>query len=129
VPATWRFLVVCPPVLIPTRAVYDAVDGSGPSARRTPALVASLQAASLSLPASGRELFGNDLEPASRQLFPVLEDAMSRLRRAVPSLTMSGTGSAVFATFARRQDAEAALAAVRQVGFPAWVCRPVPAVA
>jgi 4-diphosphocytidyl-2C-methyl-D-erythritol kinase len=72
-------------------------------------------------------VFGNDLEPASRQLFPVLEEAVSRLRRAVPGLAMSGTGAALFAAFARRQDAEAALAAVREIGYPAWICRPVPA--
>src|SRR3989440_10162691 len=42
VPSSWRFLVVCPPVEISTRAVYEAVDGSVPSARRTPGLVASL---------------------------------------------------------------------------------------
>ncbi len=147
VSANWRFLVVCPPVQIPTRAVYEAVDGSGPSARRTPALVAALTAPSLTVPRergremsgelphlgrgmSGREgefVFGNDLEPVSRQLFPVLEEAVSRLRRAVPGLTMSGTGAALFAAFARRQDAEAALAAAREIGYPAWVCRPVAA--
>jgi 4-diphosphocytidyl-2-C-methyl-D-erythritol kinase len=127
--SNWRFMVVCPPVQIPTRAVYEAVDGSGPSARRTPALVAALNAPTLTLPRErGREeIFGNDLEPASRQLFPVLEEAVSRLRRAVPGLTMSGTGAALFAAFARRQDAEAALAAAREIGYPAWVCRPVPA--
>ena len=42
-PSNWRFLVVCPPVEIPTRAVYEAVDGGAPSARRTPALVAALE--------------------------------------------------------------------------------------
>ncbi len=147
-PSTWRFLVVCPPLEIPTRAVYEAVDGSGPSARRTPVLVAALvnppprpspargegEAPTLTLPRErGRELskvvFGNDLEPASRRLFPVLEDAVIRLRRVVPGLTMSGTGAALFAAFARRQDAEGALAAVRELGYPAWVCRPVPATA
>ncbi len=147
VPSRWRFLVIYPPVQIPTRAVYEAVDGSGPSARSTPALVAALQAPTLTLPRErGREmktpargvgedrrgeghLFGNDLEPVSRQLFPVLEEAVSRLRRAVPGLTMSGTGAALFAAFAHRQEAEVALAAVREIGYPAWVCRPVPAAA
>ena len=132
VSASWRFLVVCPAVQIPTRAVYEAVDGSGPSARRTPALVAALaNPPPRPSPAGwdGKFVFGNDLEPASRRLFPVLEDAMNRLRRAVPGLTMSGTGAALFAAFDRRQDAEAALAAVRELGYPAWVCRPVPAAA
>jgi len=42
---------------------------------------------------------------------------------------MSGTGAAVFAAFARRQDADAALLAVGELGYPAWVCRPVPTAA
>ena len=133
VPTTWIFLVVCPSVEIPTRAVYAVVDGQAPSGRRTPALVASLQAPTLTLPRErGREmstgegqLFGNDLEPASRRLFPALEQAMARLDGAVPGLTMSGTGAALFALFTRRPDADAALSAVREVGYPAWLCRPV----
>jgi 4-diphosphocytidyl-2-C-methyl-D-erythritol kinase len=138
VPSSWRFLVVSPPVEIATRAVYEAVDGAAPSARRTPALIAALQAATLTLPrergremseGGGGELFGNDLEPASRRLFPALDDAINRLRDAVPGLTMSGTGAALFALFDRRQDGERALDAVRGLGYPAWLCRPVPAAA
>lgn len=121
VPSSWRFLVVCPPVQIPTRAVYEAVDGSVPSARRTPALVAALEGE------KGEAIFGNDLEAASRRLFPQLDEALNRLHPVVPGLTMSGTGAALFAAFARRQDAEAALAEVRKLGYPAWVCRPVSA--
>jgi 4-diphosphocytidyl-2-C-methyl-D-erythritol kinase len=123
VPSNWRFLVVSPPVEIPTRAVYEAVDGSAPSAHRTPVLVAAL-------PSGGDvSLFGNDLEVASRRLFPQLDEAMNRLHRVVPGLTMSGTGAALFATFAHRADAEAALAEVSKLGYQAWVCRPVPAAA
>src|SRR5437868_26280 len=68
VPSSWRFLVVCPTVEISTRAVYEAVDGSVPSARRAPGLAASLEAPTLTLPRErGREeMFGNDLETASR---------------------------------------------------------------
>jgi 4-diphosphocytidyl-2-C-methyl-D-erythritol kinase len=130
-PSTWHFLVVCPPVEIPTRAVYEAVDGGVPSGRRTPGLVAALQAPTLTLPREqGREdMFGNDLEPASRRLFPGLDEALNRLHPVVPGLTMSGTGAALFAVFPGRGDAEAALAAVRKLGYPAWVCRPVPATA
>jgi 4-diphosphocytidyl-2-C-methyl-D-erythritol kinase len=121
--SSWRFLVVCPPVEVSTRAVYEAADGMAPSARRTPALVAGLERG------EGLDRFGNDLEPATSRLFPALEEAMDRLRRVVPGLTMSGTGAAVFAAFARRQDADAALLAVRELGYPAWVCRPVAAAA
>jgi 4-diphosphocytidyl-2-C-methyl-D-erythritol kinase len=122
-PSNWHFLVVCPPVEISTRAVYEAVDGSVPSARRTPALVAALGGE------KGEAIFGNDLEPASRRLFPQLDEALNRLHAVVPGLSMSGTGAALFAPFVRRVDAEAALAEVRKLGYPAWVCRPVPATA
>src|ERR1700737_5563651 len=131
VPPSWRFLVMYPPIEIPTRGVYEAVDGSAPSGRRTPGLVAALEAPTLTLPRErGREeIFGNDLELASRRLFPALDDAMNRLAPVVPRLTMSGTGAALFAAFTGRADAEAALSEVRKLGYPAWVCRPVPAVA
>ena len=133
-PSSWRFLVVCPPLEISTRAVYESVDGSVPSARRTPGLVAALQAPTLTLPRvrgseSAMAPFGNDLEPASRRLFPPLDEALRRLHDIVPGLTMSGTGAALFATFVGRANAEAALAAVRKIGYPAWVCRPVSAAA
>jgi len=123
VSSSWRFLVVCPPIQVSTRAVYEAADGQAPSARRTPALVAALTNG------GALDLFGNDLEPATRRLFPALEEAMDRLRNVVSGLSMSGTGAAVFAAFARRQDADAALLAVRELGYPAWVCRPVPTAA
>ena len=123
VPASWRFLVVCPPIQISTQAVFDVVDGGAPSARRTPALIGALGG-------KGKDVsLGNDLEPASRRVFPALDDAINRLRDAVPGFTMSGTGAAVFAQFDRRQDAERALNAVRGLGYPAWLCRPIPAAA
>jgi len=121
VPSSWRFLVVSPPLEIPTRAVYEAVDGSVPSAHRTPGLVAALKSG------GDLSLFGNDLEPASRRLFPQLDEALNRLHDVVPTLTMSGTGAALFAVFTGPVDAKAALAEVRKLGYPAWVCRPVSA--
>ncbi|TME80434.1 MAG: hypothetical protein E6I43_13415 [Chloroflexi bacterium] len=72
-------------------------------------------------------VFGNDLEAASRHLFPQLDEAHNRLQDVVPDLTMSGTGAALFAHFAGRAEADAALAAARKLGYPAWVCRPVSA--
>ncbi len=113
----------CPPVEISTRAVYEAADGSVPSAARTPALVAALTSGELMGP------FGNDLEAESRRLFPQLDEALDRLHQVVPGLTMSGTGAALFAAFSGRSGAEAALAEVRKLGYPAWVCRPVSAAA
>jgi 4-diphosphocytidyl-2-C-methyl-D-erythritol kinase len=140
VPSSWRFLVVDPPIEISTRAVYEAVDGGAPSARRTPAVVDGLlhppprpspARGEGESPAGGEGefAFGNDLEAASRQLFPALDDAINRLREAVPGLRMSGTGAALFAVFDGRQDAERAVEAVRGLGYPAWLCRPIPAAA
>jgi 4-diphosphocytidyl-2-C-methyl-D-erythritol kinase len=155
VPSSWRFIVVCPPIQISTRAVFEVVDGGAPSGRRTPALVEALEAPTLTLPrergrgmsgegsgrgremsrgegdfvharGEGESVFGNDLEAASRRVFPALDEAINRLRDAVPGLTMSGTGAALFALFDGRQDAERALEAVRGLGYPAWLCRPVP---
>jgi 4-diphosphocytidyl-2-C-methyl-D-erythritol kinase len=147
VPANWRFLVVCPPVPVATRAVYEAVDGIAPSGRRTPALIERLKTPSPPLPTnrgprepasgvvrgransakeSSAEYFGNGLEPVARKLFPALDQAIERLRAVVPTLTMTGTGAALFAQFENRVDAEGALEAVSTVGYPAWVCRPIP---
>lgn len=121
-PASWRFLVVAPPIAVSTRSVYEAVGKDAASARHTPRLVAALAAAQ-----GGRELFGNDLEQVTRQTVPPFAHALDQLRTVVPSLTMSGTGSAVFAVFDGVSEAAAALKKVRDLGFPAWICRPVAA--
>jgi 4-diphosphocytidyl-2-C-methyl-D-erythritol kinase len=152
-PANWRFLVVCPPVAVATRAVYEAVDGSAPSGRRTPALIELLSAGpdspspglpgalqarepldspSPGLPGGGSGWgpqipFGNDLEGVACKLFPALDQAIKRVRAILPTLTMTGTGAALFAKFENRRDAQAAAEAIRPVGYPAWLCRPVPA--
>jgi 4-diphosphocytidyl-2-C-methyl-D-erythritol kinase len=140
VPSSWRFLVVWPPIQVSTRAVYQALDGSQPSARRTPALVEALRGPhpepppTLPSPQRGEEksaveisshLFGNDLEPTSRRLFPQLDDAINRLRQITPDLHMTGSGGAVFARFEGSRDAAKALTQARELGFEAWVCRPV----
>jgi 4-diphosphocytidyl-2-C-methyl-D-erythritol kinase len=127
-----RILLVSPPVPVATRTVYEAVDGSASSARRTPAVVEALSTPSPTLPTRGREIeraFGNDLESVTRKLYPAFDEAVERLRAVVPSLTMTGTGGALFAVFPTRRQADAALAAVRPVGYPAWICRPIPAAA
>ena len=145
VPSSWRFLVVSPPVEVSTRAVYAAVDGTAPTGHRTPKLVRALtetlhpdpspqrgrekdrpqRGREKDRPPGGREMFGNDLEPASRRLFPALDQAIERLRAAVPGMTMTGTGAAFFAGFQNGHDAQTALGAVRQLGLRAWLCRPV----
>src|SRR5437879_1180292 len=107
VPPSWRFLVIWPAIEVSTRAVYESVHGSATSARSTPALVGALEAPTLTLPRErGREeMFGNDLETASRKLFPQLGDAINKLQRVVPGLTMSGTGAALFALFEGSREA------------------------
>src|SRR2546423_13483790 len=128
----WRFLVVCPPLEVPTRAVFEAVDGSTPSGRRTPALLAALaNPPPRPFPTRGEPelVVGNDLEQASRRLYPQLGEAIDRLRQGVPGLAVSGSGAAMFAAFASPLDAEAARRGVRELEYPAWVCRPVSAAA
>jgi 4-diphosphocytidyl-2-C-methyl-D-erythritol kinase len=130
-PAAWRFLVVCPPIQVSTHAVYEAVDGRQPSAHRTPAFVSalpeSLSGASIPpSPGTGEGWGGgNDLEPVTRRLFPAFDEALDRLGRTIPGLTMSGTGAAVFAVYDNRRDAQAALESARNIGYPAWLCHPV----
>ena len=131
VPSSWRFLVVCPAVEISTRAVYERVDENTLGAARTPKLVEDLTTPHPDRPPKGRRemVLGNDLEPVSRQLFPALNEAIERLRTIIPQLQMTGTGAGLFAVFQDRKQAASALASVRELRYPAWVCRPVPAFA
>ena len=122
-PASWRFVVVCPPVEVATRTVYEAVDGGAPSAHRTPALAARLTAAG---PIEA-QTFGNDLEVTARRLFPSLGEAVDPLPASVPGLQMSGSGAAFFAGFPTDRPARDALQAAQRGGATAWLCRPVPA--
>ncbi|HET9847844.1 MAG TPA: 4-(cytidine 5'-diphospho)-2-C-methyl-D-erythritol kinase [Candidatus Dormibacteraeota bacterium] len=124
-PAEWRFLVICPAIQVSTKAVYDAVDGTEPSGRRTPELIELLQT-SLQRRGDLDEIFGNDLEPVTRRLFPDLERIIENLREPIPTISMTGTGSALFAVFDNRREARTAFAAISKV-HDAWLCRPVPA--
>jgi 4-diphosphocytidyl-2-C-methyl-D-erythritol kinase len=126
VPPNWRFLVIWPGIEISTRAVYEAVDGSQPSKHRTPELVEALE--KLADPPWRIEVeFGNDLESVTRRLFPTMDALLGTWRQAMPTLTMSGTGAALFAMFDNRREAANALEAVLKVGHRAWLCRPVSA--
>jgi len=122
-PSSWRFLVICPPIEVATRSVFQAVDGAAPTARRTPALAARLDSGGEVDPGS----FGNDLEATAGHLFPALNDAIAPLRAALPELQMSGSGAAFYAPFPGEQEARRALASVQADGVTAWLCRPVPA--
>ena len=134
VPRTWRFLVIGLPFQVSTRAVYEAVDSRASSAGRAPRLVEVLSTPHPDPPPQGgrgipkvSEYFGNDLEPVTRRLFPPFDEALERLRTKVPGLNMTGTGAGLFAVFENEREAETALAAIRDVGYPTWICRPVPA--
>ena len=136
IPRNWRFLVVCPPVQVSTRAVYEAFDGSQPSGKRTERLAEWLttphpdpppQGGREAVGQAGREspILGNDLEAVARKLFPALDEAIERLRAVVPNLTMTGTGAALFAVYWNPSEAEGKRQAVQEFGYPAWVCRPI----
>jgi 4-diphosphocytidyl-2-C-methyl-D-erythritol kinase len=122
-PASWRFVVVCPPIEVATRTVFEAVDAGAPSAHRTPALATRLAAAGPIEAAA----FGNDLEATARRLFPSLGEAVDPLLARVPGLQMSGSGGAFFAAFPTDRAAQDALQAAQRGGAKAWLCRPVPA--
>src|SRR5438105_3375472 len=72
-----RFLVVCPPIQVSTRTVYDAVDGRFETGNRTPAVVEALSGTGPppALLQRGRGTggdmsFANDLEEITRNLYP-----------------------------------------------------------
>ena len=121
-PSNWRFLVICPPIEVATRAVYQAVDEKAPTARRTPALAARLRSGE-GVDAAG---FGNDLEATARRVFPALQSAVEPWCKSIAGLQMSGSGAAFYAAFPGEREARQALALVAGDGVSAWLCRPVP---
>lgn len=122
-PRRWLFLVAAPPVAVSTRAVYETVDGRGPSMKLTPVLVGALRAGRLDAAAG----FGNDLEAATRSLHPELDRVVAPLGALVPGLTMTGSGGAFFAAFDSVARARQAIDRARAASLPLWLCRPVPA--
>lgn len=96
-PAT--YLVVHPAVHVPTAAIFGAPD----LCRNTPAIApGSWQ------PGSGH----NDLEAVACRRFPAVAESLAALRRLAPAAMMTGSGACVFASFADRQAAARALAAL-----------------
>jgi 4-diphosphocytidyl-2-C-methyl-D-erythritol kinase len=101
-PPAWYLLVV-PPVQVPTLAVF-----TDPGLRRdTPRLDAACWQ-----PGSG----GNDLEPVTCRLFPAVRETLDLLGR-YGRARMSGSGACCFVEFADEQQARAVLAVL-----PAGVC-------
>jgi 4-diphosphocytidyl-2-C-methyl-D-erythritol kinase len=96
-PAAW-FVVVFPGVAVPTAAVFQAPEltrNSPPTTMRG------------FLETGGR----NDCEAVVRARFPVVAEALDWLGRHSPA-RLTGTGSCVFAKFARVEDAERVAARV-----------------
>jgi 4-diphosphocytidyl-2-C-methyl-D-erythritol kinase len=92
------YLVIYPGVSVPTAAVFQA-----------PELTRNSPATTMRgfLETGGR----NDCEAVVRARFPAVDEALSWLARHAPS-RLTGTGSCVFAKFARAKDAERVAARV-----------------
>lgn len=104
-PAT--YLVLQPPVNVPTAAVFGAPD----LCRNTPPIK----------PADWRPGDGhNDLQIVACARFPAVAEHLAWLQQHAPAALMTGSGACVFAAFARREAAEAALACL-PVGMVGWL--------
>lgn len=104
-PAT--YLVLQPPVNVPTVAIFGAPD----LCRDTPPIK----------PADWRPGDGhNDLQAVACDRFPVVAEYLAWLRQYAPDAMMTGSGACVFASFARRDAAEAALACL-PTGMTGWL--------
>jgi 4-diphosphocytidyl-2-C-methyl-D-erythritol kinase len=106
-PDSW-FLVLYPGVAVPTAAVFQAAEltrNSPPTTMRG------------FLETGGR----NDCEAVVRARFPAVAEALDWLARHAPA-RLTGTGSCVFARFARAADAERIAARVPDT-WRAWVAR------
>lgn len=96
-PPAW-YLVLIPPVSVPTAAIFTAPD----LCRNTPLIP----------PAAWQPGMGhNDLEPVACRQFPLVADYLDLLRPFAPP-RMSGSGACVFAEFADAASAHAAYAAL-----------------
>ncbi|MCK9282960.1 MAG: 4-(cytidine 5'-diphospho)-2-C-methyl-D-erythritol kinase [Rhodocyclaceae bacterium] len=99
-PAAW-YLVLVPPVAVPTAAIFTA-----PDLRRDTPLIAAADWR----PGVGR----NDLEPVACRLYPEVARHLDWLRRHAPAghSAMSGSGACCFAEYVAKGEAEAALTAL-----------------
>lgn len=107
------YLVLHPEAHVPTAAIFGA-----PELRRdTPAI----------RPADWRHGDGhNDLETVACAKFPAVAAALAWLKTQAPHAMMTGSGACVFAGFASRSAAEAALADL-PAGLRGWVADGLPA--
>jgi 4-diphosphocytidyl-2-C-methyl-D-erythritol kinase len=93
-PPAW-FVVLEPPVQVPTAAIFSA-----PELRRDTRPIGSAD--------WQRGLGGNDLEPVAAARFPAVAEAIDWLAQ-FGRAQMSGSGACVFAEFEQREAAEAVL--------------------
>lgn len=101
------YLVLHPAVHVPTPAIFSAPE----LCRNTPAIA----------PASWRHGQGvNDLEAVACARYPAVAEYLAWLRQYSSRAMMTGSGACVFAPFAERQAAQAALAAL-PTGMRGWV--------
>lgn len=104
-PSAW-YLVLEPPLQVPTAAIFGAVD----LPRDTPAIV----------PSQWRPGMGhNDLQPVAIARYPLVGAYVDWLARFAPA-RMSGSGACVFAGFDRRADAETVLQQLPP-GMHGWI--------
>lgn len=101
------YVVLHPPVLVPTAAIFGAPQLSRATPRMAPA-------------AWHPGLGHNDLEPVAGALFPAVAEHLAWLRQFAPAALMTGSGACVFAGFARRSEAEAVLAGL-PAGMHGWL--------
>jgi 4-diphosphocytidyl-2-C-methyl-D-erythritol kinase len=113
-PAAW-YLVLVPPVSVPTAAVFAAQELT----RNTKTITISSFSAGPGLYQSG---FGhNDLEPVVCSRYPQVAEHLAWLRQQADA-RMSGSGACVFAEFATEREARAA-ASRMPVGMQGHVVR------
>lgn len=101
------YLVLHPAVNVPTAVIFGAPD----LRRDTPPMQ----------PADWRPGIGhNDLEAVACKHYPAVAEHLAWLKQYAPGAMMTGSGACVFAAFARRSEAEAALAAL-PAGQTGWI--------
>jgi 4-diphosphocytidyl-2-C-methyl-D-erythritol kinase len=109
-PPCW-YAVIFPQVAVSTSEIFAAPELTwSTKALKIPAFSAARDRTHSAEPESPPALFGaNDLEPVARQRYREVDAALRHLER-FGQARMTGSGSAVFASFARESDARDAIA-------------------
>jgi 4-diphosphocytidyl-2-C-methyl-D-erythritol kinase len=110
--AAATYLVLHPPVNVPTAVIFGAPELKRDSPRLTPA----------DWPHDHPR---NDLEAVACARFPLVTEHLGWLRQHAPHALMSGSGACVFATFEQRAEA---LAVLRKIpaGIKGWIADGLP---